>query len=373
MGVDVSKNEKPQENNAPPSDGVKSDVKPVNLALQGGGAHGAFAWGVIDRLLEDGRLHFEGISGTSAGSMNAVVLACGLLEGGPEKARQKLYDFWKCISDVGRKYGLSKPTHWEKIINMGHQRSFRFEMFNLLTRWFSPYQLNVFDVNPLRDVLIDHVDFEHLQRCQVTKLFISATNVRNGRVRVFYTDEITPETVLASACLPQIFKAVEVDGEHYWDGGFMGNPSLFPFFYHTSTADVLLVHINPIERSSVPKSADEISNRVNEITFNASLLKDFRAIAFVQKLIKEGWVKDEYKDKLRYIRMHAIRADDVLCDLSVETKFSSDWKFLTDLRDRGRRAADAWLENHFASVGHTSSVDLQASYLSGSSHRGHDH
>lgn len=361
-----------QEFEACPLPSRKAGSKSINLALQGGGAHGAFAWGIIDRLLEDDRLHFEGISGTSAGSMNAVVLAYGLLTGGPEGARQKLHDFWKAISDTGQRYSMVKRTPLEKFFNWDPEYSPSYEFFNSLTRWLSPYQLNIFDFNPLRDVLLEQVDFARLQQCQQTKLFISATNVCTGKVRVFHTEEITPEAILASACLPQLFKAVEIKGEHYWDGGYMGNPSLFPFFYHTGSTDVLLVHINPIERDTVPMRANEILNRVNEISFNSSLLKEFRAIAFVQKLLDEGWIKDEFKDQLKYIKLHSIRADKVLEDLSVATKFSSDWDFLTMLRDRGRLAADAWLAQNYDAVGKRSSVDVQESYLGGGSHPGHD-
>lgn len=369
-------NIQPQDDPYCPLPVINPDAKAINLALQGGGAHGAFAWGIIDRLLEDGRMHFEGISGTSAGSMNAVVLAYGLLTGGREGARQKLHDFWKAISESGQQFNPSRHVpkfmQWESLFNLGHDYSPSYEFFNAMTQWLSPYQTNPFNINPLRDVLIEQVDFKRLRDCQVTKLFLSATNVKSGKVRVFHTDEITADVVLASACLPQLFKAVEIDGEFYWDGGYMGNPSLFPFFYHTNTTDLLLIHINPIERDTVPMKANEIFNRINEITFNSSLLKEFRAIAFVQKLLDDGWIKDEFKDKLKSIKLHAIRADKILSDLSIATKFSSDWDFLCMLRDRGRLAAEQWMSENFACVGQRSSIDVKDAYLNRGTHQGHD-
>lgn len=368
----MSKKPDPNDNEFCPIPVRDPGSKIINLAIQGGGAHGAFAWGIIDRLLEDGRLHFESISGTSAGSMNAAALAYGLLTGGRDGARQKLHDFWKAISDAGERFALTKQMPWESFFNAGHDHSPSYEFLNALTHWLSPYQLNPFNFNPLSDVLKQQVDFERLQQCQVTKLFISATNVRSGKVRVFHTEEITAETVLASACLPQLFRAVEIDNESYWDGGYMGNPSLFPFFYHAKTTDVLLLHINPIERSNVPTTANEIFNRVNEITFNSSLLHEFRAIAFVQKLLDDGWIKEEFRDKLKSIKLHAIRADKILSDLSAATKFSSNWKFLTELRDRGRLAASEWLTNTYDKVGTKSSVDLKAVYLNTGKHADHD-
>src|SRR5579862_8828 len=217
--------------------------KSVNLAMQGGGAHGAFTWGIIDHLLEDGRFHIEGISGTSAGSLNATVLAYGLLIGGADGAREQLEKFWKSISEAGQLYNPCKQMPWEQFLfgnNMDNALAFKF--FDAMTHTFSPYQLNPFDFNPLKDVLLKHVDFERLQQCQITQLFLTATNVRTGQVKIFHTDEITADAVLASACLPFIFKAIEIDGEYYWDGGYTGNPSLFPFFYHVKSQDIIVLH-----------------------------------------------------------------------------------------------------------------------------------
>lgn len=333
--------------------------KPINLAIQGGGAHGAFAWGIIDRILEDDRLFIEGISGTSAGSMNAVTLAYGLLIGGAEGARSQLEKLWQTTAASGKLFNPCQQSPWEEFFfgnKMEHCLSFK--VSEALTRIFSPYQLNPLDFNPLKDVLLEVVDFDRLQSCQKTRLFISATNVRTGQVKVFQTHEITPEVILASACLPHIFKAVEIGGEYYWDGGYTGNPSLFPFFYHVKCQDILVLHINPIERPAPPTMPEQIFNRINEISFNNSLLKEFRAIAFIQKMLDEGWLKDEFRDKFKYIRMHAISADKALHDLSVASKMSSNWDFIIMLKNRGRAKASEWIERHYDKIGVQSTLNL---------------
>jgi NTE family protein len=339
------------------------NIRVVNVALQGGGAHGAFAWGVLDKFIEDGRLEIEGVSGTSAGSMNAVVYAFGKLKGN-DGAREALHNFWKAISDAGQKYSPVKRMPWEQMMSgFNMKNSMASEMFKLVTSTFSPYQLNPFDFNPLRDVLEEQVDFEKLERESKTKLFLSTTNVRTGKVRVFNTEEVTADVVLASACLPNLFKAVEIDGEHYWDGGYMGNPVLYPLFYHTVTRDVIILHINPIERAGPPTGSNEIANRINEITFNSSLIKEMRSVHFVQKLLDDGWIKDEFRDRLKYVLIHSVRADNALNDLSVESKFASEWDFLTMLRDRGRACATEWLARNYSDVGERSSVDLRKEFL----------
>jgi NTE family protein len=342
----------------------EAPLKTINLAIQGGGAHGAFAWGIIDQLLEDGRLRFDGISGTSAGSMNAIVLTEGLRKGGPKAARQALEAFWKDVSSAGRLYNPVQRMPWEFLLyGTRMEGSAGYEWFNSVTRWFSPYQLNPFDFNPLRDVLESHVDFKALRDCTDIKLFLSATNVRTGKVRVFETHEISADAVMASACLPHLFKAVEIDGEHYWDGGYMGNPALFPFHYKTNAKDLVLIHINPIERQQVPMMPNEIFNRLNEVSFNSSLIHELRSIAFVQKLLDEGWLKPEFRDRLKTVRMHPIRADAALGDLSIGSKFASDWTFLKALRDRGRAAGAKWLTEAYENVGVRPSVDLKHAYL----------
>ena len=338
----------------------RAEVKTVNLALQGGGAHGAFTWGVLDRLLEDGRLAFEGVSATSAGAMNAVVLAYGLAEGGREGARKALAGFWRRISHAAAAAPL-QPLPVDRLTgNVALDRSPAFLAFDLLTRVLSPYQLNPWNWNPLQRVLEHAVDFDRLRARSPVKLFLSATNVRTGKVKVFANAEITPEAVMASACLPFLHQAVEIDGEAYWDGGYMGNPAIFPLIYGCDSADVVVVHVNPLDRPELPRSAAEIMNRVNEISFNSSLMREMRAIAFVTRLIDRGSVRD---GSLKRMNVHAILADAVTRRLSAASKLNADWGFLTHLRDEGREHARVWLDANLARLGRESTVDLHGTYL----------
>ena len=255
-------------------------IKRINLALQGGGAHGAYTWGVLDRLLEEDRLEVEAISGTSAGAMNAAVFADGMGRGGRPEARRALEAFWRNISQAAQ-YGPLQPTPFDRYANGWNlDHSAAFVAFDLLTRMLSPYQLNPTNYNPLRNVLEKSVDFKRLEGCRAVKLFISASNVKTGKVRVFKSGEITPDVLLASACLPFLFQAVTIDGDPYWDGGYMGNPAIFPLIYGAEAADVLIVQVNPLGSDRVPTTAPEIMNRLNEISFNSSLMREMRAIAF---------------------------------------------------------------------------------------------
>ena len=336
--------------------------KPVNVALQGGGSHGAFTWGVLDRLLEDGRLEFSAISGTSAGAMNAVALADGWARGGAEGAREKLHEFWQAVGSTGR-FSPVQRMPWDMLWgNWSVENSPGYLWFDALSRVFSPYAANPFNHNPLRDAVRDEIDFERVRRCAGPKLFISATNVETGQLRVFETGEITLDVVMASACLPQIFQAVEIDGVPYWDGGYGGNPALYPFFYATPTEDVLLVQINPVIREGAPRSAREIQNRIDEITFNAAMLREFRAIAFVSELIESGRLDREH---YRNIRMHRIDADEAFRDLSASSKVNAEWAFLEYLRDLGRTAAEDWLAEHYDAVGVRATLDLSGELAPG--------
>jgi NTE family protein len=340
--------------------GTEAEVKTVNLALQGGGAHGAFAWGVLDRLLEDERVAFEGVSATSAGAMNAVVLAYGLAEGGREGGKKALANFWRRISHAATLSPL-QPSPFDRLThNHALDWSPAFMVFDLMSRLVSPYQLNPFNYNPLQRVLEQSVDFERLRERAPVKLFLSATNVRTGKVKVFENGEITPEAVMASACLPFLYQAVEIDGEAYWDGGYMGNPAIFPLIYGCDSTDVVVIHINPIERPDLPHSATEIMNRINEISFNSSLMREMRAIAFVTKLIEDGGV---CQGSLKCMRIHAIAADEVMRKLSVMSKLNADWEFLTHLRDDGREHAGRWLAENFDRLGRETTIDVAGRYL----------
>jgi NTE family protein len=337
------------------TNGSAEAVKPVNIALQGGGSHGAFTWGVLDWLLEDGRLGFSAISGTSAGAMNAVALADGFARGGADGAREKLASFWRAVARKGR-FSPVQRTPWDIIWgNWSVENTPGYLWFDALSRALSPYATNPLNHNPLREVVETEIDFERVRACEWTKLFISATNVETGQLRVFETHEITPDTVMASACLPQIFQAVEIDGTPYWDGGYGGNPALYPFFYATPVEDVLLVQINPVLREGAPRSAREIQNRIDEISYNAGLLREFRAIAFVNDLIASGRIE---RGHYRNIRMHRIDADEALEDLSASSKVNAEWAFLEYLRDLGRSAAEDWLAEHFEAVGSRATLDI---------------
>lgn len=336
--------------------------KSINLALQGGGAHGAFCWGVLDQLLADGRLSFEAISATSAGSMNAVALAYGYVTGGPEGARAKLEEFWHAASDAGHATAHLNTDAWMPFIApFGAEYTPGYQMFDAVVRTFSPYQLNPLNINPLRDVIERVIDFDVLREAtDAPRLHLSATNVRTGKIKVFTGDDVSCSAVLASACLPYIFQSVEIDGEFYWDGGYMGNPAIFPLIYHSKSRDVIVVHINPLCRPEIPKTAPEIFNRVNEISFNSSLMREMRAIAFVTRLIDEGVL---HSTKYNRMLIHAIMADEEMAELSVATKLSPNWAFLCQLRDLGRTRTRAWLEAHYQDIGNASSADLDAMYL----------
>lgn len=329
--------------------------KTVCLALQGGGAHGAFTWGVVDALLEDGRLAFEAISGTSAGAMNAVVMAEGFIEGGVEGARRQLETFWRRVSLDGAMSSVHR-TLVDKLMGFWNvDDSPGFVWADLMSRVTSPYEVNPLNINPLKSLLDELIDFEKVRTTNDTALFIAATNVRTGKIRVFERRELTSDHVMASACLPTVFQAVEIDGTPYWDGGFMGNPALFPLFYEAASDDILLVQINPIERKETPRTARDIQNRLTEITFNSSLLREMRAIDFVTRLIDEGKLpKDDYKRVL----MHRIDGGEALNAITASSRLTPDWDFLKHLRDLGRRTAHAWLKKNYDAIGKRSTVDI---------------
>lgn len=331
----------------------------INLALQGGGAHGAFTWGVLDRFLEDGRLDIEAISGTSAGAMNAVVLADGWMRGGPQGARERLRLFWEAVSEAAEFSPVQRGPFnvfgdWSLDLSLGY---FFFDAF---TRMVSPYEFNPLNVNPLKAILERIVNFELVRSCEHLKLFISATNVETGRVRVFGGSKLTADMVMASACLPMLFQAVEIDGHHYWDGGYMGNPVLFPFFYASKSNDILIVQINPIERAGVPHTAHEILNRVNEISFNASLLAELRSVDFVRRMLAEGRLDGE---KYRALNIHVIEQQDAAEDFGISSRFNAERAFLEQLFEIGRKAAQAWLTENYDSIGRQSTVDIRRMFL----------
>ncbi|MCS0497418.1 patatin-like phospholipase family protein [Ancylobacter sp. MQZ15Z-1] len=332
----------------------------MNLALQGGGAHGAFTWGVLDRLLEDGRISVEGISGTSAGAMNAAVLATGLARGGNEGGREALRRYWRAVSKDGRTSPLQRTLLDRLMGNWSLNSNPSYIAFDVMSRFFSPYDLNPLNINPLMDLIEQHVDFEAVQSCRHVHVFVSATNVHTGKVRVFAKHELTAQAIMASACLPFMFQAVEIDGVPYWDGGYMGNPALFPFYSAVKTDDILLVQINPIIRRDTPKTARDIQDRMNEITFNASLLAQLRAAEFVGRLLKHGNLKKKGDgiDGYRDLRIHRIDGAEKLVALDASTKMNAEWEFLLYLHAIGREAAESFLEQHFNDIGVRSTLDV---------------
>ena len=325
----------------------------VDLALQGGGSHGAFTWGVLDRLLEDPWLQFDGISGTSAGAMNAAVMASGLTQGGPEGARAALEGFWKRVSDAARLSPLRRGPIEILTGNWTLDYSPVFAAVEFASQVFSPYDTNLGGSNPLTKILAESVDFAHLVDSPV-KLFVTATNVHTGRGRIFRNAELTPDVLLASACLPTMFQAVEIDGDPYWDGGYSGNPSMAPLIRECAASDTILVQINPIERPGTPRTAREIQNRLNEISFNATLLKELKAGALLRQVADTGTGEGRAWANMRVHRI----SSEMMLELGYSSKLLTEWPFFTMLRDEGRKAASAFLEAHRADLGVRSTLDL---------------
>ncbi len=326
----------------------------VDLALQGGGAHGAFTWGALDRLLEEPWLRIDGISGTSAGAMNAAVLIDGYSKGGAEGAREALEAFWREVSRAGMMSPIRRTPldmmlgRWTLDFSPG------FVAMDLMSRLFSPYELNPAGLNPLRSILANCVDFDRLVKAPI-KLFVTATNVRTGRGRVFRNADLTPDALLASACLPTMFQAIEIDGEAYWDGGYSGNPTMTPLVRECKSTDTILVAINPIERSGTPRTARDILNRINEISFNTALVKELRMIALLQQVADPGHSEGALWGEMR---IHLIRSDP-LADLGYSSKLNAEWEFFCMLRDKGREATETFLAKDGGDIGRRSSLDLE--------------
>ncbi|MEO6303313.1 MAG: patatin-like phospholipase family protein [Bacteroidia bacterium] len=340
---------------------MKQNKKNVGIALQGGGAHGAFTWGVLDRLLEEDNLVAEAMCGTSAGAVNAVTCAYGLHVGGPTKAKEMLEELWKKIALSGS--FLFKPGVLDKTYGQGDiYNSTGYMMFNAITTVLSPYNFNPFNYNPLRDILEKIIDFEELQRYNKKKLFICATNVKTNRAKIFSNKEITVDAVMASACLPFLFQAVEIEGQFYWDGGYMGNPPIFPIITNTSIRDIVLVKINSININSVPTTARDIADRVNEISFNSSLINEMKLIHYRNELVRNGVLKSD--DKInREIFVHTISGYDALSQLSYSSKMNTSWEFLLNLKNKGREIAEKWLEKDFKEVGLKSTFDVEEHFF----------
>jgi NTE family protein len=326
----------------------------IDLALQGGGSHGAFTWGVLDRLLEEGRLEIEAASGTSAGAMNAAVLAHGMLADGADGAREALARFWKKVSDAAAFSPLRRSPLDVLLGRWTLDTSPAYLAMDIATRIFSPYDLDVGLPNPLGAILTEVVDFERLPQSPI-KLFITATNVHTGRPRVFRNHDLSPAALMASACLPMMFQAVEIDGQAYWDGGYSGNPTMTPLIDECVSDDTIIIGINPVQRPGVPKSARDILNRLNEVAFNAVLMKELQMMALLRSVADPGNAKTAHWAKMR---VHLVRSD-MLLDLGASSKLNAEWEFLTMLRDEGRRAADAFLASHGDALGTRSTLPIE--------------
>ena len=332
--------------------------KIVNLALQGGGSHGAFTWGVLDRLLEDPRLIFEGITATSSGAVNAVVLADGFAAGGREGAREALRRYWRKVSDLTSR-GIFTPSVVDKASpEFGLEHSPGFMFFEPMTYFASPYQMNPFNYNPVKELLAEAVDFKRVREQTAVKLFICATNVQTAKVKIFEGKDLDVGHVLASTCLPLLMQAVEVDGEYYWDGSYAGNPAIFPLVYECEARDILVVHITPAERPGVPTTSTAIMNRMQEISFNTALIREMRTLAFLDQQIEHGNMHG-----LRRMLIHLIEAEDIVRTFAWSSRLNADWDFLTHLCKTGRKRADQWLAANFDSIGVESTVDLRAKYF----------
>lgn len=340
---------------------MESKIKHVGVALQGGGAHGAFTWGVLDRLLEEEAIVADAMCGTSAGAVNAVTCAYGLHIGGPQKAKELLEQLWKKIAISGS--FLFKPGIFDQAFGNGDiYNSAGYMWFNALTQVMSPYNFNPFNYNPLRDILLELIDFEDLHKYNKKKLFICATNVKTNRAKIFSNKDITVDSVLASACLPFLFQAVEIGGEYYWDGGYMGNPPIFPLITNTMLRDIVLIKINSINTNSVPTTARDIADRVNEISFNSSLINEMKLIHYRNELLRNGILKTD--DKMnREIFVHTISGYDALSQLSYSSKMNTSWEFLNVLKEKGRQIADNWLNTDFKEVGLKSTFDVEEHFF----------
>ena len=334
---------------------VRTEPLLVDLALQGGGSHGAFAWGVLDRLLEEPWLQIDAISGTSAGAMNAAVLASGYAQGGAQGARAALTQFWRRIADAASVSPFRRGLVDTLLGRWTLDHSPVFVALDMMARVVSPYDMNPAGINPLRTILAQTIDFDALRDSPI-KLFTTATQVHSGRGRVFRNPELTPDVLLASACLPTLFQAIEIDGEPYWDGGYAGNPTLTPLIRESAANDTILVQVNPVERTTTPRSAREIISRMNEIAFNAPLLKELRMIALLRHAIDAGGAEGRLWAAMRLHRIHSPK----MVSLGYSSKLNAEWAFVLMLFDEGRRAAGAFLDEHGECLGKRSSFDFDA-------------
>lgn len=336
---------------------IPTEKKRINLALQGGGAHGAFTWGVLDRLLEEKNLEITGVSGTSAGGVNGTLLVYGLLTGGPDKARDLLNQFWHNNSMMSL-FSPLQPTPLDRMLSKGNMDYNPFyKFFRQLSSVLTPEQINPMKYNPISDLMNNLVDFDVIRKNDKIKLFLSAVNVKTSKIKVFDNSQICTEAVLASACLPYVFPTIEIEGEHYWDGGYIGNPALFPLFQNTDCSDLLVVQIDSTHYDKIPATAGEIIDRATVLGFNSSLMRELRAVNFVNEIIDKGF---DDQGNLKKIHLHLVHTGDALLGLNSSSKMNTSWPFLTYLRDYGRSLAGEWIKKNYDRVGKETTFDVQS-------------
>lgn len=335
----------------------QNQVKKVSIAFQGGGAHGAFAWGVVDKILEDGRFDIRGLSGTSAGGMNAVATLMGLIKGGNEMARATLKDYWKSMNELSKKLSLPMNPFDKMIGNFNLNHSLGYIMGSMLQSHFSPYETNPANLNPFEDFIRDFFDFKLIRAHRERRVFLGATHVRTGKIKVFSNEDLSADMMMASACLPFLFQAVRIDDEHYWDGGYIANPAIFPLMNRTDashSSDIILIQLTKTYCDKLPRTQAEITNRFKEITYNGCLVREMRAIHFISQLIDEGKV---VPGALTRTNMHVIKNEETFKKLNLSSALNTDWDFLMTLFEAGRKTATDWINNHYDKVGVTHSLD----------------
>ena len=341
---------------------VVNSSKTINLALQGGGSHGAFTWGVLNRLLDEERLQYEAISGVSSGAMNAVLFADGYMKGGSEGAKQSLSDFWKAVaSEYNDLFESSPVSIWNKAVGLDYPGTL--DSYLSLTEKFSPYELNPFNLNPLKNIVQEHVDFNGLKKFAGIALHIGATEVRTGKMRVFTNKELSADVLLASACLPSLHHAIEINGEAYWDGAFSGNPPLYPLIFNSKRSDILVVLLQPLSRNSLPKSVEEIRKRTNELSFNNTFLREMRAIALSKDKIKESWLgTGSLEKKISRLNIHVIE-DRKFRNMDSNSRYNAGSDFIHELYSQGNKHTSRWLKKNLSEIGKRSTIDLVKTFV----------
>jgi NTE family protein len=341
--------------NMPQNNNQAKEIKTINLALQGGGSHGAFSWGVIDRLLEEKNIRVEGITGSSAGAMNAAALGCGIIKGGNEGGREAMAHFWKTLSDQAADSNPFKML--KKITGSSNLDKSPLAAFsNMMSQILSPYQTNPQNKQPLRDIINKTIDLEVLQKSDKVKVYVCATNVQTNKVKIFENKELSADALLASACLPALHQAVNCKGHYYWDGGFMGNPILEPLIYKCMADDTIIIPINPTDRPTLPKTAADILDRLNEITFNSTFIREIRSIVHMLKLFES--INIPIENPYTRLKLHMISNEPFLANQDLSSKYNTDWDFLITLRDAGRACADEWINSNYDKIGKETTMDL---------------